>query len=215
MHGTISDEADVCVMDDVVPTTGVLSPNAFVHVMKTTDYAGQNIIKCTCSIFDFIHHTAHQANPHWPFADKYPDVETSCPHCCFYNEFLQDGFETASNNTLEDLNVPLCMVKKSLGYFSEQVLLLGNVIPSSTTKFSVKEDTGEYYACVHVTFTHGKCMLTCADGMCRARMHNKKRVSQSASIKDTENLCAHLCTISLNFDAVKKHFPKYFCADVA
>ena len=136
-----------------------------------------------------------------------------CPHCRFYNEFLQDGFETASSNTLEDLNVPLRMVKISLGYFNEQVLLLGNAIPSSTTKFSVKEDTGEHYACVHVTFTHGKCMLTCADGMCRARMHNKKRVPQSASIKDTENLCAHLCTISLNFDAVKKHFPEYFHAD--
>ena len=51
-----SDEADVCIMNDVVPTTGVLSPNAFVHVMKTTDYAGQDIIKCTCSIFDFIRH---------------------------------------------------------------------------------------------------------------------------------------------------------------
>ena len=65
-------------------------------------------------------------------------------------------------------------MKKSLGYFNEEVLLLGNVIPSSTTKFSVKEHSGEYYACVHVTFTHGKCMLTCADGMCRARMHNKE-----------------------------------------
>ena len=43
-----SDEADVCIMNDVVATTGVLSPNAFVHVMKTTDYAGQDIIKCTC-----------------------------------------------------------------------------------------------------------------------------------------------------------------------
>ena len=133
-----SDEADVCIMNDVIPTTGVLSPNAFVHVMKTTDYAGQDIIKCTCLIFDFIHHAAHQANPHWSFADTYPDVETLCPHCHFYNEFLQDGFETASSNTLEDLNVPLRMVKKSLEYFNEQVLLLGNVIPSSTTKFSVK-----------------------------------------------------------------------------
>ena len=104
------------------------------------------------------------------------------------------------------------MVKKSLGYFNKQILLLGNVILSSTTKFSVKEDTGEHYACVHVTFTHGKCVLTCADGMCRAGMH-KKRVPQSASIKDTENPCAHLRTISLNFDAVKKHFPEYFHAD--
>ena len=43
-----SDEADVCIMNDVVPTTGVLSPSAFVHVMKTTDYTGQDIIKCTC-----------------------------------------------------------------------------------------------------------------------------------------------------------------------
>ena len=57
-----SDAADVCIMNVVVPTTGVLSPNAFVHVMKTTDYAGQDIIKCTCSIFDFICHAAHQAN---------------------------------------------------------------------------------------------------------------------------------------------------------
>ena len=81
-------------MNDVVPTTGVLSPNAFVHVMKTTDYAGQDIIKCTCSIFDFIRHAADQANPHWPFADTYPDVETSCPHCHFYNELLQDGFDS-------------------------------------------------------------------------------------------------------------------------
>ena len=83
-----SHEADVCIMNDVVPTTGLLSPNAFVHVMKTTDYAGQGIIKCTCSIFDLICHAAHQANPHWPFADTYPDVETSYPHCCFYIEFL-------------------------------------------------------------------------------------------------------------------------------
>ena len=149
----------------------------------------------------------------WPFADTYPNVETSCPHCHFYNEFLQDGFEMASNNTLEELNIPLHMVKKNLGYFNEQVLLLGNVIPASTTKFSVKEENGKIYACVHVTFTHGKCMLTCSDGVCKARMHNKKRVPQLASIKDTEHLCSHLCTISINFDAVKKHFPDYFCAD--
>ena len=83
-----SDETDVCIMNDVVPTSGVLSPNAFVLVMKTTDYSGQDIIKCTCSIFDFIQHAAHQDNPQWPFADTYPDVETSCPHCHFYNEFL-------------------------------------------------------------------------------------------------------------------------------
>ena len=137
--------------NDVVPTTGVLSLNAFVHVMKTTDYSGQDIIKCPCSIFDFI-----QDNPQWPFVDTYPDVETSCPHCHIYNEFLQDGFEMASNNTLYQLNTPLCMVKKSLRYFSEQLLFLGNVIPASTTKFSVKEENGESYACVHVIFTHGK-----------------------------------------------------------
>ena len=109
-----SDEAHVCIMNDVVPTTGMLSSNAFVHVMKTIDYAGQDIIKCTCSIFDFICCAAHHANPQWPFADTYPDVETSCPHCQFYNGFLQDAFETASNNTLEDLSVPLRMVKKVL-----------------------------------------------------------------------------------------------------
>ena len=193
--------------------TGVLSPNAFVHVIKTTDYSGQDIIKCTCSIFDFIRCTTHNDNPHWPFADTYPDVETSCPHCHFYNEFLQDGFEMASKNTLEELNIPLCIVKKSLGYLNEQVLLLGNVIPASTMKFSVKEENGESYACVHATFTHGKCMLTCSDGMYKARMHNKKRLPQSASIKDTEHVCSHLHTISINFDAVKKHFPDYFHAD--
>ena len=61
-----SDKTDVCIMNDVVPATGVLSPNAFVHVMKTTDYSGQDIIKCTCSIFDSfcmqhirITHTGH------------------------------------------------------------------------------------------------------------------------------------------------------------
>ena len=118
----------------------------------------------------------------------------------------------ASNNTLEELNIPLHMVKNSLGYLNEQVLLLGNVIPASTMKFSVKEENGKSYACVHVTFTHGKCMLTCSDGMCKARMH-KKRVPQSASVKDTKHLCSHLCTISINFDVVKKHFPDYFCAD--
>ena len=208
-----SDETDVCIMNDVVPTTGVLSPNAFVHVMKTADYSGQDIIKCTCSIFDFIRCAAHNDNPHWPFADTYPDVEMSSPHCHSYNEFLQDGFEIRSNNTLEELNIPLRMVKKSLGYLNEQVLLLGNVTPASTMKFSVKEQNGESYSCVHVTFTHGKCMLTCSDGMCKARMHNKKRVPQSASIKDTEHLCTHLHTISINFNAVKKYFPDYFCAD--
>ena len=118
-----------------------------------------------------------------------------------------------SNNTLEELNIPLRMVKKSLGYFNEQVLLFDNVTPASTIKFSVKEENGKSYACVHVTFTHGKCMLTCSDGMYKARMHNKKRVPQSASIKDTEHLCSHLHTISINFDAVKKHFPDYFHAD--
>ena len=49
--------------------------------------------------------------------------------------------------------------------------------------------------------------------MCKARMHNKKRAPQSASIKHTEQLCSHLHTISINFDAVKKHFPDYFHAD--
>ena len=114
---------------------------------------------------------------------------------------------------MEELNIPLCMVKKSLEYLNEQVLLLGNVIPASTMKFSVKEENDESYSCVHVTITHGKCMLTCSDGICKARMHNKKRVPESASIKDTEHLCSHLCTISINFHAVKKHFPDYFCAD--
>ena len=37
--------------------------------------------------------------------------------------------------------------------------------------------------------------------------------AQSASIKDTEHLCSHLRTISINFDAVEKHFPDYFHAE--
>ena len=119
----------------------------------------------------------------------------------------------AINNTLEELNIPLHMVKESLGCFNEKVLLLGNVIQASTMKFSVKEENGKSYACVHVTFTHGKCMLTCSDGMCQTRMHNKNRVPQLDSIKDTEHLCSHLRTIIINFDAVKKYFPDYFCAD--
>ena len=109
-----SDETNVCITNDVVPTSGVLSPNAFVHVMKTTDYSGQDIIKCTCSIFDFIRCTAHNDNPHWPFTDTYPDVETSCPHCAFTMNFYKMGLKWQVITLRKNSTSPLAWSRKAL-----------------------------------------------------------------------------------------------------
>ena len=53
---------------------------------------------------------------------------------------------------METLPPTLSMVKRSLQFINEPYVLMGNVLPTSTTKFSAKGLEDNTYSSVHITF---------------------------------------------------------------
>ena len=64
-HGVIKwrlheDSKDICVMNDINPSTGLLIPQSFVHVTCLLNIEADPIIKCSCGIFNLIKRAGHQ-----------------------------------------------------------------------------------------------------------------------------------------------------------
>ena len=58
---------------------------------------------------------------------------------------------------------------------NDPVLLLGDVLRTGTTKYSVKGD--DYFSLVTVNFAGGICYIKCHSGFCAAANMNKKKKS--------------------------------------
>ena len=59
------------------------------------------------------------------------------------------------------------MVKSSVQFMNDPVLLLGDVLCTGTTKYSVKED--DYFSLVTVNFASSICYIKCHSGFCAAQ----------------------------------------------
>ena len=161
-----TDEMDVCLMNDYHTSTGVLLPTSFVHITCIKDEFCQPIIRCSCTIYKMIQRSQKGKTPVWPMEEDEEDeslVETfSCMHACFYREHLVTAFEEClspsqklsrhlqmEHNTMHNMNVPL--------------LLAGDVLPTGTTKFSVRGS--DKCSILHVTFYQSKCFIKCLNGL--------------------------------------------------
>ena len=100
------------------------------------------------------------------------------------------------------------MVKSSIQFMNNPVLLLGDVLHTGTTKYSVKGD--DYFSLVTVNFAGGICYIKCHSGFCAAANMNKKRMPQSAKLNESAKLCSHLQTCYANIDTITRDFPQYF-----
>ena len=91
---------------------------------------------------------------------------------------------------------------------NDPVLLLGDVLRTGTTKYSVKGD--DYFSLVTVNFAGGICYIKCHSGFCAAANMNKKRMPRSAKLNESAKLCSHLQTCYANIDTIMRDFPQYF-----
>ena len=49
-----SNQMDIVCLNDIDSDTGVLIPNSFVHVTCIKNFTEENVISCTCEIFNII-----------------------------------------------------------------------------------------------------------------------------------------------------------------
>ena len=199
---------DVCVMTDYSSTTGLLLPQSFVHVTATKIHNNETVLKCTCDIFNIIKRAGHQETPLWPEDDEVvPDASLTCLHCRFYRDHLMGLYEKLQN-TQTDLNIIESTVKTSLHEMNNEVVLLGNVIPQGSTKFSVKGK--QCYSLINITFPPNNCHAKCTNGMCCANLKNKKKIPKHLPIQNVDYICEHLNIFTKHLDFVKSLFPAFF-----
>ena len=71
---------DICVMNDINPSTGLLIPQSFVHVTCLSNLGVEPVIKCSCGIFNLIQRAGHQEVHLWPGEELIPDSTLTCMH---------------------------------------------------------------------------------------------------------------------------------------
>ena len=90
-----------------------------------------------------------------------------------------------------------------------EVQLVGNVVPNSSTKFSV-QGTSASFSIVSLTFTNGKMCARCLNGMCGVAMHNRKNIPRSTTQEDRKPVCSHIKTMCKEIQYIESIFPEYF-----
>ena len=176
------DTTDICIMNDINTATGFMMPNSFVHITSYAQPDQDPIIKCTCAIFDLIQQSAKQQTnllPGEEQQDLLPDGQLTCMHCRFYKEFLTQAYFQATHQTAE-LPRAVTLVQDSLSNMNMEIQLVGNVIPTSSKKFSV-QGTSSSFSIVNLTFPHGKMCARCSNDMCGVAMYNRKSTPQKCN----------------------------------
>ena len=198
-------QQDICVMSDISTTTGLIVPNCYVHVTCTRSYTGDQLVKCTCSIYNIIKRAATNNVKLVPGQEFDLDNQLTCMHCRFYCEKLSTVHD---NSEHENDSKIIQIVKSSFQSMNDPVQLLGYPVPKGTTKYSVKGNND--LSVVNISFPHGKCYAQCQNGMCKARMQNKKKIPKQFKISATAHLCSHLNTLYTHMEILKENFPEYF-----
>ena len=90
-----------------------------------------------------------------------------------------------------------------------EIQLVGNVVPSSSTKFSA-QGTSSSFSIVSLTFSHGKMCARCSNGMCGVAMRNRKSIPKNATKEDRKPVCLHIKTMCKEMQYIESIFPEYF-----
>ena len=200
---------NVCIMNDINTLTGYMMPNAFVHITCYSQLDQDPIIKCTCAIVDLIQRSAKQQTNLLPGDEQQElilDGRLTCMHCRFYKEFLTQAYFQATHQTAV-LPTAVTLVQDSLSDMNMEIQLVGNVVPSSSTKFSV-QDTSSSFSIISLTFPHGKMCARCSNGMCGVAMHNKKSIPKNATKEDRKPVCLYIKTMFREMQLHRKYFPR-------
>ena len=202
------DLEDICAMTDYNSTTGLLLPQSFAHVTAIKLDDGETILKCTCDIYNVIQAVGLQQTPLWPQDEELiPDSSMTCMHCHFFRNHLLGVYEKLQT-TNTDLNMIESTVQTSLQFMKNEVVLLGNVIPQGSTKFSVKGK--QSYSVLHISFAQNICEVKCTYGMCCANVKNKKKIPKRLPVDQVPFLCEHIKTLTKHIEYVKSLFPEFF-----
>ena len=89
-----------------------------------------------------------------------------------------------------------------------EIQLVGNVIPTSSTKFSVQGTSS--FSIVSLTFRHGKMCARCSNGKCGVAMHNRKSIPKNATKEGRKPVCSHIKTMCKEIKYIESIFPEYF-----
>ena len=157
------DGRNVCIMNDY-SVNGHLMPNSFAHISSKFTDGDTPVICCSCQIYNFIQNVEIEEG-----SEIAP--ETSCMHCHFFQEHLLNAYEVI-NQGCTNITRPLEMVRSSIQFMNDPVLLLGDVLSTGTTKYSVKGD--DYFSLVTVNFAGSICYIKCHSSFCAAANMNKK-----------------------------------------
>ena len=132
---------NVCVMNDYSINRHLI-PNSFIHVSSDIMDDDSPIIRCTCEIYNFIQIVEIEQE-----TEILPD--TSCMYCRFFSEHLLNAYELINEG---QANIPrsLQIVKSSIQFMNDPVVLLGDVLCTGTTEYSVKGN--DYFSLVIIIF---------------------------------------------------------------
>ena len=111
-------DLDICAMNDINPTTGLLLPNSFVHVTCRKQTNGQNFVTCTCDIYSMIQRAATKNLEILPGQDTVLDNQLTCMHCRFFNENLTTVHDTFSHPNTAQTKI-MEIVKSSFQYMND------------------------------------------------------------------------------------------------
>ena len=197
-------------MNDVNTSTGFMMPNSFIHITSHAQENQDPIIKCSCAIFDLIQRSTKQETKLLPGQEEelIPDAQLTCMHCRFYKEFLTGAYFQVTHETAE-LPRAVSVVQDSLSNMNMEVRLVGNVVPNSSTKFSVR-GTSASFSVITLTFANGKMCARCSNGMCGVAMHNRKNIPRNTTQEDRKPVCSHIKTMCKKIQYLESIFPEYF-----
>lgn len=159
------EEEEVFLINDYSVTSGMMTPNKYVHLTVRQQGHGEVLIKCTCQAYEQLQGTRDMGYVEelQSLRDTaWLDSELTCMHARMFRE------ECLNVDEGSNLGAKI----KPLPEDPQDVQLIDQPYLHSVTKFSV---SGERYAFVHVWFENGRCMVQCQDQMCHATLKKKKQ----------------------------------------
>ncbi len=201
----LCDTLVIVAMSDYCEETGKLLPLKFVHVTASMEH-DQLFVKCTCKIYLKMSGAAlkHLQEEE----DVFLGQTFTCMHCSFYRKFIhQDRSNLFHQNSTTNT---LAKLQETADRVNNPVVLLGPASTSFTTKFSVVGE--DSCALVHINFVPGAMYAKCQNGLCQAKLLNRKKIPKvvSRGEKLSEKFCCHLQTLFANMDILEELFPNYF-----
>ena len=204
-HST--DDSEVVVLSDYDPSTGIMMPSSFVHVVSSHGEDGELLVKCSCDTYSLIQKALVQKFQLVPGCDTVLDVENTCMHCRFFKEHLMNFWDILGQYT------PLSQLHHKIQFcipdMHAPLLLVGEVYPTGVTKFSVRGEDN-LYSIMTIAFRMGECQARCTEGVCLAKTRNKKKIPRKTALDKTPDLCSHLLCLADNLHEVKALFPEFF-----